>query len=63
MFLAFTEGLGIDDDLMLFIDCREAVIALYGAFAGRHFGTLVIGNITLHLLCSFASPDPWAVAL
>lgn len=33
--------------LMLAVGQRDPVIALHDAFAGRHFGTVVIGEVAL----------------
>ena len=59
VFLAFTKGLRIDNDLMLFINGRDAGVALNRAFAGGHLGTFVIGDVTFDFLFSFALPHPW----
>ena len=38
-------GLCIDDDLRFLIDCRHTGIALNHAFAGRHLGGFVVGEV------------------
>ncbi len=60
MFLAFAKDLGIDDDLVFFIDGGDAIIALDGPFAGGHPGTFVIGDVTFYFPFYFAFAHPWA---
>ncbi|RNA14988.1 hypothetical protein BpHYR1_025658 [Brachionus plicatilis] len=43
--LAFSEGLSIDDDLVLFINRSNTVVALNRAFTCSHFRRLVIGDL------------------
>ena len=40
-------GLGVDNDLVLIIHRGQPGVALNNAFLGRHFGAVVIGEITL----------------
>lgn len=63
VFLAFAQGLGINNDLMLLIHRGHAVIALNRPFAGGHLGTFVIGDVTLHFLALLSLAHPWAVRL
>ena len=63
MLLPFTKGLCVHDDLMFFIHCRHAVIALNGAFAGGHFGGFIVSDVTFYFLDSFALAHPWTGGL
>src|SRR5690606_39570487 len=63
VFLAFANGLGVDDDLVLFIHRSHAVIALNRSLAGGHLGAFVIGDVALHFLVPFPPAHPWAVRL
>ena len=53
MFLGCTEGLGMDDDLVLVIDHGHTVIALDHAVGGLHLGALVVGDVALYGLTCF----------
>jgi hypothetical protein len=48
MFLGCAVGFGMDDDLVLVIDDRYAVIALDHAVGGLHGGALVVGDVALY---------------
>src|SRR5690606_29163709 len=63
VFLAFAESLGIHTNLVLLIDSRHTVVTLNGAFAGRHLGRLVVGDITLYFLWPLSLPHPWGCCL
>ena len=63
VFLTFTEGLGVDDDLVFLIHRGDPVVALDRAFAGGHLGAFVIGDVALHFLAPFPPAHPWAVRL
>src|SRR5512143_2376652 len=47
MVLPITEGLTMNNDLMLGINEGLAVISLDGPMGGHHFGRVVVSNITL----------------
>ena len=52
--LPVTEGLGIDDDLVFFIDGGDTVVALDRAFGCLHLGTLIVGDIAFNFLFSLS---------
>ena len=54
LFLGCTEGLGMDDDLVLVIHHGDTVIALDHAVGGLHGGTLIVGDIALYGLALLA---------
>ncbi len=49
VFLTCTKGLGINDDLMFFIDRGNAIVPLNSPFVGGHLGAFIIGDITFDL--------------
>ena len=59
MFLAFTEGLGIDYNLVFFIDCGDTVITLDCAFAGFYFAGFVVAKLLKVLLFTSFGRLPW----
>src|SRR5690554_177633 len=61
--LTFTEGLRFDNDLVLFVHRRHAVVALDGTFAGGHFGRLVVGDVALNFFRPLTLPHPWSCRL
>jgi len=61
--LTFTEGLGVDDNLVLLVHRGHAVKALDRALAGGHLAAFVIGDVALHFLAPFPLAHPWAARL
>src|SRR5690606_41449165 len=57
--LAFAKRLGLNDDLMLLVHRRHAVVALDGPFAGGHLGRFVVGDVALHFFRPLTLPHPW----
>lgn len=50
MLLAFSNGLCIDNDLMLAIHRGDAVESLNGSLAGFHLARLVVGDVAFDSL-------------
>ena len=63
VFLAFAKGLGIDNDLVLLVDGRDAVVTLNRALAGGHLGRLIVSDIAFYFLRPFTLPRPWGCCL
>src|SRR5690554_3426179 len=63
MFLAFAEGLGVQDDLMFLVHRRHPVIALDRALAGGHLGGLIVREVALHFLEALPLAPPGVVRL
>lgn len=49
MLLPVTKGLGVNNNLVLTVDCCNAVIALDGSFAGGHLSAFIVGDVAFDL--------------